>query len=145
MLKDQSMPSRFYLYPMNLFKSLFFGILFVTGALAHAQSPYDILFVDDEELKENPVLNETALDLVDVYLVDSTYKRRSERHRLFMVGAIIRIFGYRWQTIDRRRIKFVGTINSERIPGRDSDRFTEYDVNYDIYPCLLYTSPSPRD
>ena len=78
------MPSRFYLYPMNLFKSLFFGILFVTGALAHAQSPYDILFVDDEELKENPVLNETALDLVDVYLVDSTYKRRSERHRLFM-------------------------------------------------------------
>lgn len=130
------MTFRFYLCPMNLYKTLFLGLFLATGTIAHAQSPFDILFVDDEELKENPVLNETALDLVDVYLVDSAYKRRSERHRLFMVGAIIRIFGYRWQTIDRRRIKFIGTINKERIPGRDSDRFTEYDVNYDIYPHL---------
>ena len=91
------------------------------------------LLNDDDTIREDDVLNEQLLDLVKPYTIDSTYKRKTERHQMFG-AAIFRWFGIRWKTIRYTREKYVGTVS--RVSISSKELFTEYDVNFDVVPHL---------
>ncbi len=94
------------------------------------------LLKPNSEIRDNTILNESIVDLADVYLTDSILPRKFERHQLAMVGGFTRMFGRRWLTINWRKEKYVGSArNGFRIPG-DKEHFTEYDVNINLVPHL---------
>lgn len=85
------------------------------------------------DIRDNDLLNEEIIDLVEVQLADSALLKKTERHRVFILGWVINVFGYKWRSIDMRKSKYVGTTKREaRVPS-DDIIFTEYDVNMDIY------------
>jgi hypothetical protein len=85
------------------------------------------------EIRDNDLLNEEIIDLVEVQLSDSNLLKKTERHRVFLLGWVVNVFGYKWRSIDMRKSKYVGTAKREaRVPS-DDIIFTEYDVNMDIY------------
>ena len=100
---------------------------------------YSLLLYDHQSIREDNIMNEEILDLVDVYTIDSTFKRKTERHQI-VGGVVLRAFGFRWKTINYKREKFVGTVSWNYIPDdqnkREGELFTEYDVNFDLYPNL---------
>ena len=98
-------------------------------------SGYKLLLNEHEAIQQNHVLNEKIIDLVDIYTIDSTYKRKTEVHRSYFFP-IIRLFGVRWKTIKYTREKFVGTVSGASIPRKDAEHFTEYDVNFNLVPHL---------
>jgi len=105
---------------------------------SHGATPseYLNLLKSNAEIRENTILNESIVDLADVYLVDSILPRKFERHRLAVVGGFTRMFGFRWLTINWRKEKYVGSArNGFRIPG-EKEKFTEYDVNINLVPHL---------
>ena len=96
-------------------------------------SAYLELMQSVEDIRDDDVMNERILDLVDVYTVDSIYARKTERHQV--AGAqLARMVGVRWVTIRYTREKLVGTIHRQSISGKE--QFTEYDVNFDLVPHL---------
>ncbi len=121
--------------------SLLFFLLLLLQNTINGQTltygPTPAYFVDllktNEQIRTNDVLNEQLLDLVDVYTLDSTYKRKTERHQMFG-AAMFRAFGVRWKTVDYTRERFIGTIKKISISGKE--HFTEYDVNFDPVPHL---------
>ena len=88
------------------------------------------LMESNPDIRDNVVLNETLLDLVDVYLTDSIIKRKTERHRV-IGGGIARMFGFRWQTINWKKEKFIGTTKGGPRISKE-ERLTEYDVNFNM-------------
>lgn len=127
------------------------ALLFALGAILslHAQNstisvevkwveaiPMDILALssDNPSIRDNTILNEGILDLVTAYRIDSILPRKKQRHRVFG-GGIISMLGWHWLAIDMKRQTFIGTLkNNLRVPNKDSDKFTEYDVNWDLVP-----------
>ena len=93
-------------------------------ALARAQSA---------AIRADDLLNERILDLVEPRTADSTYKRKTERHQ-FVGAAPLRWMGVRWKTVRYTREKYVGTVL--KTTRSRKERFTEYDVNFDVYPHL---------
>ncbi len=89
------------------------------------------LLSSEEQIREDHVMNEELLDLVNVVLADSVVKRKTERHQFFS-AAIIRPLGFRWERIRNTKQKFIGTaIRHLRVPG-PKPRVTEFDVNWDL-------------
>ena len=109
-----------------------------------SSGPYQELLLPPAVVAADDVLNERIVDLVDVWTVDSTYTRKTEVHRSLFFP-IIRMFGVRWKTVRYTREKFVGTTRYNRVPGADSERFTEYDVNYDLVPHLDHHRRTAHD
>lgn len=103
---------------------------FYSGPIPEA---YEMLEENRPAIRDNDLLNEKIIDMVDVELTDSILKNKSERHRVFFLGWLINVFGYKWRAIEMVKKKYVGTtIREARVPG-DDILFTEYDVNMDIY------------
>lgn len=86
-------------------------------------------------IRNNDTLNEEVIDLVKVIEADTVLPRPTQWHRLAVVGLIIRTFGYRWQSLDMKRHKFVGTIQGG-ISTPDRDHFSERDMNINVYAHL---------
>lgn len=96
---------------------------------------YRLLLNNHSKIQNDELLNHRIVDLVEVYTTDSVYKRKTEVHRSYFFP-IIRAFGVRWKTIKYTREKMVGIVKHSYIPGKDSEHFTEYDVNHDLVPKL---------
>ena len=93
------------------------------------------LLKPNDIIRDDFILNERILDMVNVTLKDSVVKRKTERHQVFG-AAILRLLGYRWHRIRNTKQKFVGTaIRHLRVPG-GKPRLTEFDVNWDLAPHL---------
>lgn len=88
---------------------------------------------ENSKIREDYLLNERLVDLVDVYEVDSILPLKTQRHRIGPVGWFIRIAGYCWRSINMKRVKFVGTVKGD-IHGTSKEHFTEYDVNWNVIP-----------
>ena len=96
-------------------------------------SGYAELVSPETEVRKDEILNEKLVNLVDCWTVDSTYSRKTERHQFFG-AAPLRWFGIRWKTVRYTREKFVGTVIKTSISNKE--RFTEYDVNFNLAPHL---------
>lgn len=84
------------------------------------------------EIRENTLVNESLIDLVDVYLTDSILTTESERHH-FVGSALVRMLGNNWRTINWRKEKYVGTAHN----GFEIHHaLTENDVNVNVTPHL---------
>jgi len=92
------------------------------------------LLNEKDTIRQDSVLNERLLDLVKVHLTDSVLTRKTQRHQLFG-AALIRLFGFRWETITWRKEKYIGTsIKPIRVQGEE--KYTEFDINFDLVPHL---------
>ncbi|MEZ4915605.1 MAG: hypothetical protein R2836_01310 [Chitinophagales bacterium] len=92
-------------------------------------------YTTDVYAKNEKSLHEIT-DLVNVNLIDSVFKRKFERHRVFG-GGIIHLLGFKWRAYETKRQKFVGWVNHQYLHGVDAKHhFTEYDINYDLIPIL---------
>lgn len=92
------------------------------------------LFTPNPTIREDMVLNERLMDLVDAYEVDSIVPKKWARHKV-VGGGLIALFGRRWIPIKPVRAKFVGTsVRSYQAP--DKPQFTEYDLKYNLAPHL---------
>lgn len=89
----------------------------------------------NEQLRQDYLLNERVVDLVEVMEIDSVLKLKTQRHRVGPVGWFIRMAGYCWRSVNMRRVKVVGTMHGG-FSGSDKDRFTEYDINFNLVPHL---------
>lgn len=97
---------------------------------------YTSLWEKKEVIRDDFLLNEKLLDLFHVWETDSILTKKRERHRVFG-AAIIPLFGFYWSPITKRKEKYIGTVRGEaRVPGADDERFTEYDVNFNMIPHL---------
>lgn len=106
--------------------------------LSYAATPPDFLNLlkSNAEIRDSTTLNESVVDLANVFLTDSVLPRKFERHQLAVVGGFTRMVGKRWLSINGRKEKYVGSAkNGFRIPG-DKEHFTEYDVNINLVPHL---------
>lgn len=91
------------------------------------------LGTDNPTIREDFLLNEKLVDLVQVYEADSVFRRRKQHHRSGF--GIISMFGYHWRAIEKRRVKFVGTsVRSYGAPGKP--QYTEYDIKYNMAPHM---------
>lgn len=89
------------------------------------------------EIKNDKLINQLVVDIVEPYMVDSVFKRTNQRHRVYGLGAMISVFGYKWRSIDNRKEKVVGVVYRHVTrPAEDRGKFTEYDINYDVKPYL---------
>ncbi|HXH18163.1 MAG TPA: hypothetical protein VNJ07_03680, partial [Chitinophagales bacterium] len=87
------------------------------SSLSPTPLEYLKLLEPNSEIRDNIILNESIVDLADVYLTDSILPRKFERHQLALVGGFTRLVGRRWLTINWRKEKYVGTAkNGFRIP-----------------------------
>lgn len=92
------------------------------------------LLTPNPEIREDKILNERLMDLVQAYEVDSILPKRWARHKV-IGGGVIALFGRRWHPLQRTRSKLVGTsIRSYQAP--DKPLFTEYDIKYNLVPHL---------
>lgn len=120
----------------TLLTILFFPVLInaqtVTVPVQQVNQIDDIwlkLDTDNPTLREDYLLNEQLLDLVQVYEADSVFKKKKQHHRSGF--GIISLFGYHWKAIQQKRVKFVGTsVRSYGAPGEP--QFTEYDIKYNM-------------
>lgn len=97
---------------------------------------YMIHLNESKYFKENNLANHLIVDEVEAMTIDSVFTRKFERHRV-IGGGFIRLLGYRWKSYNQQRDKFVGWVAKNVMYNIDSkDRFTEYDVNYDLIPAL---------
>lgn len=92
------------------------------------------LCAPDAEIRENMLLNEALLDLVEVRTFDSVMHKRKLRHRLFGVR-MPPAFGLRWEYLDPIKRKLVGTCRND-LHQFINDVTDEYDVNFDLVPHL---------
>ncbi len=89
-------------------------------------------FLPAKELREKLVITEELTDLVNCFSVDSMLRRRIQHHRV--IGSrIISILGWNWRSINKKKIKVVGTIKNINNPD-DKPHFKEQDVNYNPIP-----------
>ncbi len=87
------------------------------------------LGTDNPSIREDYLLNEQLVDLVQVYEADSVFRKRKQHHHSGF--GIISLFGYHWRAIEKKRTKFVGTsVRSYGAPGEP--QFTEYDIKYNM-------------
>lgn len=85
------------------------------------------------EIRENDSLNEDLVDLVYVYLTDSTFERKKQRHKAAGLGVLFApVAGIKWQALYNRKEKFVGTA-SNKLHAPGEELFTEYDVNWNLH------------
>ncbi|MCI5059038.1 MAG: hypothetical protein MRY83_23195 [Flavobacteriales bacterium] len=92
---------------------------------------YQLLSYPKEEISQNDLLNEMILDEVKVQIQDSLLKKKTERYQFF--GAeILPVFGGNWRAVRMDKRKYVGTVKRS-YNKLAKDRFTELDVNFDIY------------
>lgn len=119
--------------------------LALVGQLAIAQNTVKVvkrsvspefsqLSADKKIIRDDYVLNERLLDLVQVWETDSILKKKRERHRV-IGAAILPLLGYRWAPITFRKEKFIGTVTGE-IKVSGGERYTEYDINFNMVPHL---------
>lgn len=126
---------------------IFLCFLFALQWSAHGQTQLELfrtgptppgymtLLESKENLRAQDSLNEVALNLVEVYLTDSTFKRKKQRHKAAGFGIGSPLLAIRWQALYNRKEKFIGTANSRlRVPSKPL--FTEYDVNWNLDPHL---------
>ncbi len=124
---------RFLLPPLLLAPALFAQTPDLT--LPVADRPLEGAWADlrlaPDAFAGDPAREEAVVDLVEAWTVDSTYRRKTERHQ--MTGAaLFRVFGVRWKTVRHTRERVVGQVARQSISGKE--RFTEYDVNFDLVP-----------
>lgn len=92
-------------------------------------------YTTDVYAKNEQSLHEIT-DLVTVNVMDSIFKRKFQRHRVFG-GGIIHLLGYKWRAYETEKQKFVGWVNQQYLHGVEAKHhFTEYDINYDLIPVL---------
>lgn len=121
----------FFLFPMVLFCQETLEV-----SIVEESSEALVNLNNSDYFLKNKVQNHLAVDMVDAYTLDSTFTRKTERHRVFG-GGIIRVLGFRWKSIDQTRKKMVGWVNKHYLHDIDYEaHFTEYDINYDLIPEL---------
>ncbi len=93
------------------------------------------LRLPNDSLLNNIILNEEVVDLVNVSERDTMVPTHYTTHQGGGFGWFIRMIGFWWQAIDRRRYKLVGTSkNQPSLP--QHDELTEHDINFDVLPHL---------
>lgn len=128
------------------FSLLFFSIL------VSAQQQYEVksyeacpeafqyLLLSNEEIAKNDTINEQIVDLVEPMLLDSMISRKKQHHKLGPLGWTIHAFGgFNWRAMYMQKEKVVGSVM--RISRSGKERFTEYDINFDLQfhlPKYLY-------
>lgn len=95
---------------------------------------YQLLSYPKSEIAANNLLNEMILDEVQVSVMDSMLVKKTERYRFFG-AAILPLFGGNWRAVRMKKRKYVGTVKRE-YNKLAKDRFTELDVNFDIYSSI---------
>jgi hypothetical protein len=115
---------------------------------------YLYLLKSKEDIRNDSIINEKIIDLVEAHTLDSIITKKYQHHRLFLIGWAIHKLGYHWISVDYRRHKVVGTMKKEfSMSGKE--HYTEYDVNLDLIPHLphymdldwkayLYSKKLPR-
>lgn len=86
-------------------------------------------------IRNNDTLNEEIVDLVNVMEADTIVPRPTQWHRVAVIGLLLRTFGYRWQAVDMKRHKFVGTAKGG-ISTPANDEYSERDMNVDVFAHL---------
>jgi hypothetical protein len=96
---------------------------------------YLYLLKSKEDIRNDSIINEKIIDLVEAHTLDSIITKKYQHHRLFLIGWAIHKLGYHWISVDYRRHKVVGTMKREfSMSGKE--HYTEYDVNLDLIPHL---------
>jgi hypothetical protein len=95
------------------------------------------LRITNDSISANDILNEQIVDMVNVDERDRKVPTPYTTHQGGVLGGwFIRMIGYYWQAVDRKRYKFVGTNkNGLSMPG-DRDQLTEHDINFNLIPHL---------
>src|ERR1043165_7509024 len=94
------------------------------------------LRISNDYISQNDILNEEIVDMVRVEERDKKVPTWYTTHQGGSFGWFIRMIGFWWQAVDRKRYKFVGTNrNNLSMPG-EKDELTEHDVNFNIIPHL---------
>lgn len=92
------------------------------------------LLAKKQLIRDDFILNERLLDLVQAWETDSIIKKKRERHRVFG-AALLPLLGYRWAPVTFRKEKYIGTVKGEiKVSGKE--HFTEYDINFNMTPHL---------
>lgn len=127
---------------LSLFTILLFSSLMAQNTISNVtfletNEASKSLLLNPSEIKNDKYLNQLVVDLVEPFTVDSTFKRNNQRHRVYGLGALISVAGYKWRSIDNKREKVVGLLNKHYTRGHNEKaEFTEYDVNFDINPYI---------
>jgi hypothetical protein len=94
------------------------------------------LRIHNDSIAANDILNEKLVDLVNADERDRKVPTPYTTHQGGGFGWFIRMIGYYWQAVDRKRYKFVGTNkNGLSMPG-EKDELTEHDINFNLIPHL---------
>jgi len=95
------------------------------------------LRITNDSISNDDILNEKIVDMVNVAERDRKVPTPYTTHQGGVLGGwFIRLLGYYWQAVDRKRYKFVGTNrNGLDMPG-EKDQLTEHDINFNLIPHL---------
>ncbi len=92
---------------------------------------FEYLLLPNDQISKNDTIHELIVDLVEPMLVDSTIDRKKQHHKVRPFGWIIHAFGnFNWRAMYMSKEKVVGTV--VRLSGSGEERFTEYDINFDL-------------
>jgi hypothetical protein len=92
---------------------------------------FQYLLLPNYKIAENDTINEKVVDLVSPMLLDSTIDRKKQHHKLGPLGWMIHAFGnFNWRAMYMTKEKVVGTVI--RISRSGKERYTEYDINFDL-------------
>lgn len=93
------------------------------------------LRLSNDSIRANDILNEQLVDMVQVTERDTMVPTWYTTHQGYFLNWFIRLLGYRWDAVDRKRYKFVGT--NKNLSGiENKDHLTEHDINYNLLPHL---------
>ena len=108
-----------------------------TVAVVHAvPTSFLQLRISNDSVSKNDLLNEEIVNMINVNERDKKVPTRYTTHQGGAFGWFIRMIGFYWHAVDRKRHKFVGTNkNGLSLPGK-KDELTEHDVNFNLIPHL---------
>ncbi len=132
---------RFYCIPLFIlafYLNTYAGADSVYVKVASGGVPAEFLKlrISNDSISANDILNEQIVDLVKVDERDRKVPTPYTTHQGGGSGWFIRMIGFYWQAVDRKRYKFVGTNrNGLSMPG-ERDELTEHDINFNLIPHL---------
>ena len=104
----------------------------LTPVESHIDDAFHLMWLTNEQIKNNDLQNEQILNLVNVHLTDSILKKKTQYHRALAAGWILNALGINWYSVTGKKEKFVGTAY-HNIAVSDKELFTEYDLNIDLF------------
>ena len=77
----------------------------LTPVESHIDDAFHLMWLTNEQIKNNDLQNEQILNLVNVHLTDSILKKKTQYHRALAAGWILNALGINWYSVTGKKEK----------------------------------------